>query len=249
MKENAMKGNAMKGNAMAEDVSESTVSRRRILAGAAAALGGGAIAGVARAFPGGAGGHFVAASEILGRYGVSVKGASANALVAHDVVTLEVEPLPNTQYDHLVGARNDAGAIVPCVKTSSFEGVEELSLFEPYESTEVPCWKTTRQGGVIVSDHFHPGAVSPPDPVHGEIVPCVRTTIVGDSLATFEGFDLTEGDIVPCVRVETEMFPNGALGDVVVTVDPELAGFTVQVGDLVYRLDGGELVLGRGSAS
>jgi hypothetical protein len=221
---------------------ENTVSRRRMLAGAAAALGGSAIAGVAQAFPRSAGGQFKAASEILSRYGVSVSGASANARVAHDILTLEVEPQPNTQYDHLVGPRADSGEIVPCVKTSVFEGVEELSLFDPDESTLDPCWKATRQGGVIVSDHFHPG-VSPPDPVDGEIIPCVRTTIVGHSLATFEGFDLTEGDIIPCIKVEAEMFPDGALGSVAVTVDPELRSFTVQVGDLLYRLEGGALVL------
>jgi hypothetical protein len=66
---------------------------------------------------------------------------------------------------------------------------------------------------------------------------------VGDSLAIFEGFDLTEGDIIPCIRVETEMLPDGALGGVAVAVDPELRHFTVQVGDLLYRLEDGVLVL------
>jgi hypothetical protein len=225
---------------------QQTLSRRRMLAGAAAALGGGALAGVARAFPRSAHAHFHAASAILGRYGVTVSGASANARVAHDVLTLEVEPQANTQYDHFLGRRNDLGEVDPCFKTSYFEGVEELSLFDPDARSIVPCIKTTRQGGVVVMDHFH-GGQDPPEPVDGEIQPCIRTTIVGDALATFEAFDLTEGDIQPCFRVETEMLPGGALGAVAVTVDPELERFTVQVGDLLYRLEGGELVL-EGSA-
>lgn len=78
-----------------------------------------------------------------------------------------------------------------------------------------------------MAEHVHPLAL-PPDPADGEIQPCIRTTIVGESLATFEAFDLTEGDIVPCIRVETEMLP-GALGAVAVAIDPELRSFTVQV--------------------
>lgn len=230
------------------DVANTPVSRRRLLAGAAAALGGGAIAEVAQAFPRGARAHFKAASLLLERYGVSVSGTSADALVAHDILTLEVEPEPNTQYDHLVGVRNRFGEIEPCFRTSFFEGVEELSLFDPNEGSVVPCYRTTRQGDVIVSEHFHPGAELP-GPAPGEIVPCIRTSIVGDSLATFEGFDLTEGDIVPCIRVETEMLPGGALGAVAVQVDPELGSFTLEVGERLYRLKGGVLVLEDGTRS
>jgi hypothetical protein len=111
-------------------MNESTISRRGIVAGAVAALGGAAIAPVAHAFSRGAQARFRAASEILAPFGVTVRGESANARVAHDVLMLEVEPRRNTQYDHVLGPQNDFGEIIPCIKTTVFEGVEELGLFD-----------------------------------------------------------------------------------------------------------------------
>jgi hypothetical protein len=222
-------------------MSETTITRRSIVAGVAAAVGGTAIAPAAHALPRGARGRLHAASELLAPFGIAVHGEQANARVAHDVLTVEVAPRRNTQYDYLLGQPDDERGIIPCIKTSFFEGVEQLSLFDPDQSAIVPCVRTVRQGGAVVTEHFDPSAAAG-DPADGEIVPCVRTTVAGP-IATFEGFDPTEGDIVPCIRVETEMLPGGALGAVAVEVDPALRSFSVQVGELVYRLEGGELVL------
>jgi hypothetical protein len=68
---------------------------------------------------------------------------------------------------------------------------------------------------------------------------------VTDTQASLELFDLTDADerfIVPCLRVVSEMRPDGALGPVEITVDPD-EQLTVRVGDLVYRLVDGALVL------
>jgi hypothetical protein len=220
-------------------MNDNTICRRRVVAGVAAALGGVAIAPAAQAFPRSAAARFRAASEILAPFGVSVRGASANGRVSHDVLSLEVEPRANTQVDHVVGHRDELGGIIPCIKTSVFEGVDELSLYDPLASAIDPCMTTVRQGGVVVSEHFDPGATRP-DPSDGEIIPCIRTTVAGP-LATFEAFDATAGDIIPCIRVQTEMLPGGALGAIALEVDPGL-DFSVQVGDRLYRLEGGELV-------
>jgi hypothetical protein len=86
--------------------------------------------------------------------------------------------------------------------------------------------------GTIKATHFHDGA----------IVPCVRTTIEGHSLATHEVFDTTEGDIIPCIKVATVMLDGGALGAVEIAVDAGLESFRLVVGEHAYRLQDGALV-------
>jgi hypothetical protein len=68
-------------------------------------------------------------------------------------------------------------------------------------------WKTSFFDGDASATHFHPG----------EIIPCIRTTIEDDALATHEVFDADQGGIIPCVKVASEMLEGGHIGDVVMT--------------------------------
>jgi hypothetical protein len=213
---------------------QARVTRRGLIAGLVTVLGALAVR-AAEAFTLRDRLRLRAASELLDDLGVTVHGAAADG---HDVLVLDVVPRPEIQYDEVVRERTRAGEIVPCLRTSVFGGVEELSLFDPDSGAIEPCYKTTRRGDVVTAEHFHPL-------VSGrEIEPCMRTTVTGHTQASLELFDLTDRDerfIVPCLKVVSAMTEEGALGPVEVTVDPD-EDFTVRVGDLVYRLVGGELV-------
>jgi hypothetical protein len=67
-----------------------------------------------------------------------------------------------------------------------------------------PHWMTSAYGKNASATHFHPG----------EIVPCVRTTIEQDALATHELFDSAQRGIVPCFTVESEMLDGGRFGTI-----------------------------------
>jgi len=106
-----------------------------------------------------------------------------------------------------------------------------------------PYWMTSVFGADASATHFHRRST-------GEIVPCVKTRIEDEnSLATHEVFDATEGDIIPCIRVETVMLEGGALGDVRIAIDPDLASVKLIVpgvggiGAKTYELRGGALEL------
>lgn len=106
-----------------------------------------------------------------------------------------------------------------------------------------PYWMTSVFGEDASATHFHARA-------SGEIVPCVRTRIENESsLATHDVFDVTEGDIIPCIRVATQMLEGGALGDVRIDVDPDLASVRVVVGGNAYKLERGALVPDKPPAS
>jgi hypothetical protein len=214
-------------------MSDARLTRRGLIAGLVAVVGALA-ARAAEAFTLRDRLRFRAASEILDEYGVTVRGGAAGG---HDVLALDVVPRPDIQYDHIVRERTRAGALDPCMRTSVFGGVEEVSLFDPESGAIDPCLKTTRSGDLATFEHFHP-LVSGVDP-------CMRTTVTGHTQASLELFDLTDGRdagyIVPCVRVVSAMTEDGALGAVEVTVDPD-EEFTVQVGERVYRLVDGELL-------
>ncbi len=62
-------------------------------------------------------------------------------------------------------------------------------------------------GADAVATHFHPGA----------IIPCIRTTIEEDKLATHELFDADQRGTVPCFAVESEMLDGGHFGTVKAT--------------------------------
>jgi hypothetical protein len=235
--------------------------RRKLNVGLLAALAGGlGMATTAQAFPRSAKGHFNAASRILAPYGVTVGGDDAGG---HDRLDFEIAALPTTEYTQVVGARNPLGEIEPHWMTSVHGGDASATHFHPGEI--IPCIRTTIENdtltthelfdseqrgivpcftvesemlagghfGTITATHFHDGA----------IVPCVRTTIEGHSLATHEVFDTTGGGSVLRVGVATVMQDDGALGDVVVSIDPGLERATVVVGGNTYKLERGALVL------
>lgn len=234
--------------------------RRLVSAGLLAALAGGlGTATTVQAFPRGTPGRLNAASRLLAPFGVTVVGDDASG---HDRLSVEIEALPTTEYSQVVGARNrlgviepswttsvlgeDAvathfhpGEIIPCIRTTiEHNEVATHELFDADQGGIVPCFVVESEMlegghfGTIKATHFHDGA----------IVPCVRTTIEGDSLATHEVFDTTQGDIIPCIRVATEMEVGGALGDVEIVVDPGLENLRLVVGEYAYRLQGGALV-------
>lgn len=70
-----------------------------------------------------------------------------------------------------------------------------------------PSWMTSVFGDDASATHFHPG----------EIVPCVRTTIEGHTLATHELFDSDQRGITPSFVVESEMLDGGHIGTVTAT--------------------------------
>lgn len=240
------------------------VSRRQMGVGLLAlAAGGLGLAKTAHAFPPSAKGNFNAASKILGRYGVTVNGDDRSG---HDQLELAIGQLPGTEYTQVVGQRNALGEIIPCIKTSVLDDEAEFTHFHPTERGIVPCIKTRIEGqalathelfdaeqggidpcwratadmldgghiGTIEATHFHP--------TERGIVPCVRTTIEGHTLATYELLDAGEGGVTPCLKVESEMLEGGEIGAVEVTIDPELTSVRVLVGARTYDLIGGMLV-------
>ena len=95
----------------------------------------------------------------------------------------------------------------------------------------IPSIKTSVFGDDASFTHFHPG----------EIVPCVRTRIEGNTLATHELFDSDQGGIIPCIKVVSEMLEGGRLGAIEVTVNDPDEDFRVRVGDKIYILMAGSL--------
>jgi hypothetical protein len=259
-----MTNEAIEGN---EPDSPHNVGRRQLNVALLAALAGGlGMATTAQAFPRSANGQFNAASRILAPYGVTVGGDDASG---HDRLGFEIAPLPNTEYTQVVGARNrlgeiephwmtsvfgkDAsathfhpGEIVPCVRTTiEHDALATHELFDSAQRGIIPCFTVESEMldgghfGTIKATHFHDGA----------IIPCIKTTIEGHSLAIHEVFDTAEppesngGDIVPCVKVATEMLKGGALGNVRIDIDPDLASVKLVVGGNAYKLERGALVL------
>ena len=185
------------------------LSRRQLGVGLLAVLGGGlGVVKTAQAFAPGAEGNFTAASEILGRYGVTVTGDDSRG---YDVLDFQTVPLPGTEYSQIVGTRNLFGEIIPCLKTSVLNDDASFT-------------------------HFHPSDT-------GEIIPCVRTTIEGHSLATYELLETNvEGASVASFTVATQMLDGGVLGAVDVTVDDPNIRLSLSVAGRTYKLVEGALV-------
>jgi len=242
--------------------------RRKLNVAALAAVAGGlgiGMATAAQAFPRSAKGQFNAASRILAPYGVTVGGDDASG---HDRLDFEIAPLPATEYTQVVGDRNQRGEIephwmtsvygkdasathfhpgeiVPCVRTTiEHDALATHELFDSAQRGIVPCFTVESEMldgghfGTIRATHFHDGA----------IIPCIKTTIEGHSLATHEVFDTTRppattgGASDPCITVATQMLTGGALGDVTIDIDPDLANVKLVVGGNAYRLERGVLV-------
>jgi len=242
-------------------------SRRKLGLALLGLVGGGLVASKADAFPAGSQGNFNAASQVLSRYGVKVVGDSSRG---HDVLTFETAPQPSIEYAQVVGERGAFGEIIPCIKTAVNGDDASFTHFHAAESGEiVPCIKTSifghdfglteifdaDQGGIspcwtveaemlegahigtITATHLHPTD-------DGLIVPCVRTTIEGHSLATYELLETgIKGVAVPSLTMATQMQGGGALGETQVTVRNPNLPLAIVVGDKTYRLVNGELVL------
>jgi hypothetical protein len=174
-----------------------------------------------------------AASQILRRFGLRVSGAVA---AGHDVLTVSALPLAETQYDFVVNDRNEAGGIVPCMKTSFFADVAEFTRFEADAAGGiVPRTKTTGAGPATTFEQLDVNEA-------GGIVPCMKT-FVEAPLTTFEIFDPNAaGGIIPCMHVAAERLADGSLGPVEVAVEEPDLSLVVRIGALTYRLVDGRLV-------
>jgi hypothetical protein len=211
------------------------LTRRGFGAGMLATLCGGLLAKPADAFPRGADADFKRATKILSGYGLSISGAF-DEILNHDVLTTTSVPLNDTQYDFVVGQLNEVSGIIPCSKTSFFQGAAEFTAFDENPAGGIlPCTKTT-----VVETRTTFGQLDTNQA--GGIIPCLKTTIEG-SLATHELFDLNEaGGIVPCIVVGAERLADGSLGPAEVTVNDPALNFTVRIGPRTYRLVDGGLV-------
>lgn len=235
--------------------------RRKLNLAVLAALSGGlALAREAEAFPRGAQARFHAASRLLAPFGVAIDGDTAGD---HDRLELEIDASPEIEYAQRVGTRNRPGGFATSFETSVFGDDALATHFHPGEI--IPCVRTaidgrslathevfdTDQGGIVpcfrveseMLEGGHIGNITATHFHDGQIVPCVKTAILGHALATHELFDAADGDIVPCVRVSSEMREGGVLGAVDVTIDEDLESFRLTVGDNVYVLADGALVL------
>jgi hypothetical protein len=185
----------------------------------------------------------------------------------HEELGFEIEPLRATEYSQIVGRRDRRGRMIPAVETSVLGDIARFAHFHPGET--IPCIKTTidghslathelfdaDQGGLepclrVASEMLDGGHIGTVEATHfhqtpGGIVPCVRTTIDGHSLATHELFDADQGGLEPCLRVASEMLEGGVLGAVEVTINDPGLRFRLRVGANTYILANGELQLER----
>lgn len=144
-------------------VDGTATGRRRFAASLLTAVGAGLLARKADAFPPAAGGHFTAATQILSPYGISV-GGSYDAELGHDVLTVTALPQAGTQCD-LVGAElTSGGEIIPCFRTSSFDGTNTFVHYAP--GGIIPCIRVTIVGPLMTYDLI--------DPTERDIIPCIR---------------------------------------------------------------------------
>lgn len=211
------------------------LSRRHLGAGLLATLAVGLLHKTAEALPEGSAGHFTAATEILQRYGLSVTGAVA-ATPARDVLTISTLPQPDTQYDGVLYERTAAGTIIPCVKTSSFQGTTRFEAL--HESGIDPCFKTTVDGALITSEVFH----------EGDINPCYRTELVRAThgIASEVFHEGATGEITPCYKTTVDpVLVDGAVVSHAVAVDviDTTIAFSLTVGPHTWDLKDGGLEL------
>jgi hypothetical protein len=142
---------------------EMNESRRRFGVGVLAAVGGGLLTRTAEGFPAGAAGDFNAATHVLRRYGVSVGGAF-DAAVGRDVLTVTSIPQAQTQHDFVVAELTSEGTVVPCYRTSSFDGSATFIHYSPGGID--PCLKVAVVGPLMTYELI--------DPSDGDIIPCIR---------------------------------------------------------------------------
>lgn len=142
---------------------------------------------------------------------------------------------------------NDAGAIIPCVRTSIDEGhtLARHELLDSDQGGVEPCFvveSQMREGGhigEIVATHLHPAE-------EGGIIPCVRTSIDAQhAQATYELFDgaaHAPAPIRPALTLTSAMGRGGALGAVEVSLGDPAVRLGINVGARRYVLRDGELV-------
>jgi hypothetical protein len=139
--------------------------------------GGVAFAGKADAFARGAGGRFNAASRLLAPWGVSIVG---DELASHDRFRVEIDALPQLEYEQVVGTRNRLGALVPFWKSSVLGNDASATHFHPGEI--VPCVRTTIEDNSRAMYELFDGT-------EGDIVPCVKVIsemLTGGALGAVE---------------------------------------------------------------
>ena len=176
---------------------------------------------------------FAKATQALRRFGISVTGASDRG---HDVLTISAVPEGAIQYDFAITEVDEAGGIQPCSLTSFFE---EVTTFTHYDMDIAggiqPCTRTTVAEPVVMFEHLDMDTA-------GGIVPCTKT-VIDDALTTFELFDDGAfGGIQPCIHVAAERLADGALGEVIISVNEPSVSFVVRIGARLYRLVDGRLV-------
>jgi hypothetical protein len=137
--------------------------RRRFGVGLLAAVGAGLLTRRADAFPSASAGHFNAATQILSDYGVSV-GGSFDAELGHDVLKVTALPQVGTQYDLVFAELTSDGEVIPCYRTSSFDGTITSLHYAP--GGIIPCIRVTVAGPLMTYELF--------DPNEGDIIPCIR---------------------------------------------------------------------------
>ena len=159
-------------------------------------------------------------------------------------VRVESEMLDGGHLGTIVATHFHPGAIVPCVKTTISDTLATHELFDADQGGIEPCWRAESEMldgghiGTIVATHFHPTA--------GGMEPCIRATIDGHRLATYELLEANErGQAVPTFTLATQMLEGGALGAVEVTIDNPNLPLRLQIGGNTYLLVEGELVLER----
>ncbi len=225
-----------------DENNEPDFNRRKVAVGVLAALGGGlAMTSPAQAFPPGASGNFNAASRILSRYGLDVKGEfDASVAPGHDVLTVETVPQAATEYRQVVGMAGQPGEIIPCIKTSIYGDDASFTHFHPGEI--VPCVRTSIENHHALARHelF--------DSDDGGIIPCIKVEsqmLDGGHLGDVDAAFYPPGAIVPCVRVESLLQEAGPRA-FLVTVEDLNEDFTVVVGPMdnqrTYKLSSNGLV-------
>jgi hypothetical protein len=157
---------------------EPNLARRKLNVGVLAMLAGGvAFAGKAEAFARGADGRFHAASRLLAPWGVSIVG---DELAGHDRLGVEIDALPQLEYEQVVGTRNRSGALVPFWKSTVLGNDAIATHFHPGEI--VPCVRTTIEDNARATYELFDGT-------EGDIVPCVKVAsemLTGGALGAVE---------------------------------------------------------------
>lgn len=197
---------------------------------------------------------FAAATKLLSPYGLAVSAATTDG---HDDYRVDAFPLPETAYTHTV---HDAD-MQPCVRTAVLNDDATFTHFHASASGEMqPCVRTSILGHATAKvEILEDGAAQPHALLNTQMLP-------GGHIGNVELLHFHDNDIIPCIRTafdhrtavhdllgggatrprlrtSAEMLDDGALGQVLVTIDDPNIRLTISVGGRTYVLRNGELVL------